>query len=330
MGIGAPERIIVTGGCGFLGANVCPMLAWDDHHVQVIDDLRGQHPPAARAAILAELEAAPGIEVMTIALGEALLQPLKTADIVVHLAGLPGVRNQDRVAHWRGNVACCLEAAELASRADARRLVFTSSSSVYAPTPDTVAEGTELGPLSPYGRSKLEAERALALACERYGIELAILRLSTMFGPWQRSDMLFARLIESSLGGPRVIINGDGSSSRAYLYVADVARAIATAATFAMPEQQVILNLGGAEATTTAAAIDLVEDVTGLRPTVELGPKNPVEHQRIMLDSSRAHRVLSWYPTTSVPTGLKLQISKGLRGADAMATSAVPACLGWA
>ncbi len=182
-------------------------------------------------------------------------------DAVFHLAGQPGVRSFGSVFpdYLRRNLLASQRLFEAAVR-DGVRVVFASSSSVYGaseryPTP----EDTEPRPLSPYGITKLACEQ-LGTAYEReFGLECVVLRYFNAFGPRQRPDMAFARIIGALLDGTTFRVFGDGDQSRGWTYVDDV-----VAATLAAADRgHGVYNVGGAIEASLNDAIGLLEQISG-------------------------------------------------------------------
>jgi UDP-glucuronate 4-epimerase len=182
------------------------------------------------------------------------------------------------------------------------RVVFASSSSVYGdaeayPTP----ESARPRPISPYGITKLACEH-LARA---YGGDTVGLRYFTVYGPRQRPDMAFARLVEAALEGREFELYGD--ASRSFTYVAD-----AVAATIAAMERGrtgVIYNVGGGEEATMRDAIGVLERVSGRKVDVRAEPAARGDARRTAADVSLVAGDLGWAPTTTLEDGLAAQWS---------------------
>src|SRR6478736_9936495 len=145
-------------------------------------------------------------------------------DGVFHLAGQPGVRSFGDVfpLYLRRNVHASQRVFEAAAR-DGVRVVFASSSSIYGaaeryPTP----EETEPRPLSPYGITKLASEHLAAAYAREFGLDCVTLRYFNAFGPRQRPDMAFTRIVLALAAGTRFDLYGDGEQSRGWTYVSDI------------------------------------------------------------------------------------------------------------
>ena len=187
------------------------------HEVVGLDCFTDYYDPALKE------ENARGLDIRRVDLAEDELD-FAGFDGVFHLAGQPGVRSFGDVfpLYLRRNVLASQRVFEAAAR-DGVRVVFSSSSSVYGaaesyPTP----EDTEPRPLSPYGITKLACEH-LAAAYEReFGLDCVTLRYFNAFGPRQRPDMAFTRIVLALAAGTRFDLFGDGEQSRGWTYVSDI------------------------------------------------------------------------------------------------------------
>jgi nucleoside-diphosphate-sugar epimerase len=189
-------RYVVTGAAGFIGSHLVEALQAGGHEVVAVDCFTDYYDPALKE------ENAAAFEVARLDLAEDVLA-LDGFDGVFHLAGQPGVRASfgDFDLYVRRNVRATQRVFESAARAGAR-VVFASSSSVYGdaeryPTP----EDTEPKPISPYGITKLACEH-LAYA---YKLDAVLLRYFTVYGPRQRPDMAFARVVDALARGVRAL-----------------------------------------------------------------------------------------------------------------------------
>jgi len=206
------ERVLVTGGLGFIGSRLCGALLDAGTAVRCVDDLSGAYawPGAAPAAGGAKTGAAAGAALAArgaeVLVAAARPAHVRCIDAVVHLAGLPGVRSARSRAELRAaNVELPARLARAASRQGAR-FVLVSSSSVYGnaaqlPTP----EHAPLAPLNPYAESKAAAEAAVLAT----GADAVIVRPFTVYGPGQRPDMAFARWTRALVAG--AACHGTGS-----------------------------------------------------------------------------------------------------------------------
>lgn len=303
-------RVVVTGAAGFVGGHVAEALADAGHDVVAVDaPWRSASPEAARENWSA-LARTPGITREETDLAADDLSGLAEADVVVHLAGRPGVRSSwgaGRADVERDNVTATRRLLGACS-AGRPRVVVASSSSVYGSAggrPHT--ERDPLRPASPYAASKAEMERLTARAVRR-GLPAVVLRFFSVYGPRQRPDMAFHRFIEAGLGGRPLPVFGDGSQSRAFTHVDDVVAATVAAATGDLPPGTV-LNVGHPEHVPVRDAIAVLAALLGVRPEVRHHAAVPGEATRTWADSGRAAELLGWSARVGLAEGLADQIA---------------------
>ena len=285
------SRYLVTGAAGFMGSHLTEALLARGDDVVAVDLFTDYYDPSLKQ------ENAHAFEVLRLDVAEDEL-PLDGVDGIFHLAAQPGVRAsfEHLDVYLRRNV---LATQRLLEQSDVR-VVYASSSSVYGdaeayPTP----ESANPSPISPYGVTKLACEH-LARA---YGGDAIGLRYFTVYGPRQRPDMAFARLVEAALEAREFDLYGD--ASRSFTYVAD-----AVAATIGAMENGTsgaIYNVGGGEEATMREAIDVLERVSGRRLEVRAEPAARGDARRTAADVSLIARELGWAPTTQLDDGLAAQ-----------------------
>ena len=252
-------RYVVTGAAGFIGSHLRDALEASGHDVVAVDSLTDYYEPARK------LENVGGRDLVEVDLAETDVDALlEGVDGVYHLAGQPGVRasfGPDFDHYVRRNVVASARVFE-AARARGVRVVFASSSSVYGdaeayPTPESAVPR----PISPYGVTKLAAEHLAYAHARTGGLEVVGLRYFTVYGPRQRPDMAFARLLEALASGEAFPLFGDGSASRSFTFVGD-----AVAATIAAMERGragEVYNVGGGDEATMTGVVALAERLAG-------------------------------------------------------------------
>jgi nucleoside-diphosphate-sugar epimerase len=291
-------RYAVTGAAGFVGSHLSEALAAAGHQVVGIDSFTDYYDPALKEENARELE------IQRLDLAE---DPVDFAgfDGVFHLAGQPGVRSFGDVfaLYVRRNVLASQRVFEAAAR-DRVRVVFASSSSIYGdaeryPTP----EDTPPAPLSPYGITKLTCEH-LASAYERsFGLDAVVLRYFTVYGPRQRPDMFFARVVEALARGGDFELYGDGTQSRSFTFVGDAVRATIDA--MERGPAGSVYNVGGGEEASVKEAIAALEAIAGRSLDMRYGPPAPGDAHRTKADIARIEADLGWAPRTALEDGLQ-------------------------
>jgi nucleoside-diphosphate-sugar epimerase len=306
-------RVVVTGAAGFIGSHICERLLDRGDRVLGIDALTASYDPALKRRNCAGLAPREGFELLHRDVNDpGLAGVLAGADAVCHLAGAPGVRSADRRMLERGNVGATRSVMTAAVRAAVPRVVLASSSSVYAPAQSLVGEGAPLAPLSPYGRSKLEAERLAAALAGRGNTELVTLRFFTVYGPRQRPDMAFARFIAAASGAEPMPVYGDGRQRRDFTYVGDAADAVLLA--LERGRSGGVYNVSGARSVTLAHAFELLAASLGAAPPLAHAPTDPREHRCTAADLTLAARDLAYAPRVPLEQGIDGQVAAVGRG----------------
>jgi nucleoside-diphosphate-sugar epimerase len=299
-------RTVVTGAAGFVGSHLCTRLLEQGHDVVGIDAMTDFYDVTHKDANLAALAIWDSFTFHHIDLLDApLRQLLDGAEVIFHLAGQPGVRpswGRKFDVYVKRNVLatqCLLEAVR---QAPVRKIVYSSSSSVYGdaesyPTAETVRPR----PVSPYGVTKLAAEHLCELYRTNFGTPTVSLRLFTVYGPGQRPDMAFSRLIGAALSGARFPLYGDGHQTRDFTYVGDVVDALCAAAASSWTG---VANIGGGSRTSMAEVIRIVEQLVGQAVETVRMPAQPGDVRDTAADTALARRAFDYAPATPLAEGL--------------------------
>jgi nucleoside-diphosphate-sugar epimerase len=293
-------KYVVTGAAGFIGSHLAEGLLTLGHDIVAVDCFTDYYDPALKD------ENARGLDVQRIDLAEEDLD-LGGIDGVFHLAGQPGVRSFGAVfdEYVRHNLIASRRVFETAARAGVR-VVFSSSSSVYGdaetyPTP----ESAEPRPISPYGITKHGCEELARAYARAFVLDVVVLRYFTFYGPRQRPDMAFARMVDALARGVPFELYGDGLQSRAFTFVADGVDATIVAMERAPSEA--VYNVGGGAEATMRDAIATLEDVAARPLEVLQRPAAKGDVRRTAPDTSRIERDLGWRATTALADGLSAQ-----------------------
>ena len=291
-------RYAVTGAAGFIGSHLVEALVAGGHDVRGIDCFTDYYDPALKE------ENARGLDVERLDLAQDELD-FAGLDGIFHLAGQPGVRSFGDVfpLYLRRNVLASQRLFEAAAR-DGVRVVFASSSSVYGaaeryPTP----EDTPPRPLSPYGITKLACEHLAKAYGREFDLDCVVLRYFNAFGPRQRPDMAFTRIVLALAEGTTFELFGDGDQSRGWTYVSDVADATIAA----MSGGKGTYNVGGAIEASMNQAIELLEGISGRSLDVRRLPPVAGDQRRTNADTTRIRSELGWEPHVSLEEGLRRQ-----------------------
>ena len=302
-------RAVVTGAAGFIGSHLCSHLLDHGDEVLGIDSFTDYYDPRRKESNLAHLRERPGFVECRLDLNTAPLAMLfERAEVVYHLAGQPGVRGSwgnDFAPYLRRNVHATQRVLEAAQEVRLWKVVYASSSSVYGDS-ETYPTTEDLcpRPVSPYGVTKLAAEHLCELYRTTSGVPTVSLRLFTVYGPRQRPDMAFTRLIESGLAGRPFLLYGDGNQSRDFTYVADVVRAMRDAA---LSPWTGVANIGGGTRTTMNEVVSKIENLVGPLNVVRL-PSQRGDVRHTASDTARASAGFGYRPRTSLDDGLSRMV----------------------
>ena len=291
-------RYVVTGAAGFIGSHLAEALQEQGHDVVGIDCFTDYYDPARKE------QNARGLDVRRLDLAEDALD-FAGFDGVFHLAGQPGVRSFGAVFgdYVRRNLLATQRVFEAAAAAGVR-VVFASSSSVYGdaetyPTP----EETPARPISPYGITKLGCEHLAHAYAAGFDLDAVVLRYFTVYGPRQRPDMAFTRIVEALASGGSYEIYGDETRSRSLTYVSDVVEATIAA----LERGRGVYNVGGGEETTMADGIEMLERISGRTLEVRCAPAAAGDVKRTKADITRIRADLGWEPRVSLEEGLRAE-----------------------
>jgi nucleoside-diphosphate-sugar epimerase len=310
-------RAVVTGAAGFVGSHVCESLLADGHEVVGVDSFTEYYAPERKQQNLRSCIGHERFRLHRVDLLEAPLAAiLDGADVVFHLAGQPGVRpswGADFATYTSRNVLATQALLEAARTVPLRKVVYASSSSVYGdaeayPTAETVCPH----PVSPYGVTKLAAEHRCELYRVGFGVPTASLRLFTVYGPRQRPDMAFSRLVDAALAGSVFELYGTGEQTRDFTFVEDVVRGFRAAAE---SDFTGVANIGGGSRTSMNEVLDIVTDLAG-SPDVVRRPVQRGDVRDTAADTRVALEGFGYVPRVALRDGLRRMVDSR-RQADA-------------
>jgi UDP-glucose 4-epimerase len=306
-------KILVTGCAGFIGSTLSERLLRSGHEVTGIDCFRSNYDRGVKERNLTWLlpqSTFHFIEQDLITTSFDLI--LDDVHIIYHLAALPGVRTSwgvDFKAYMDNNILVTQRLLEaVKERTSVKKVVYSSSSSVYGGMNGPTKEDRTPLPISPYGVTKLSAEQLCTLYYKNFGLPVNSLRYFTVFGPRQRPDMAFHRMISRILCDQPISIYGDGEQSRDFTFVDDVVTAnLLAAETSANGE---VFNIGGICHLTINEAIQLIEKHTGKKAKKNYLPPQPGDPKHTWADISKAQNMLGYQPTFDIEKGIYLQIEE--------------------
>ena len=292
------SRFLVTGGSGFVGSHVVDrLLAGGAEEVVVFDKV-------VREENLEDARAAGSVRVVEGDVTDrgALAEAAAGVDGVFHLAVLPiGPSEADPRLALDVNVVGTFNVLEAAQQAGARKIVFSSASSVYGDTNETMDESHPLEARSMYGATKIASEYFLRAFHEIHGLDYVTLRYMNVYGPRQEGGLIVSVLRRIESGQPP-LIQGDGSQSFDFVHVADVARL-----NVAAMESEVsgdAFNVGSGGEASVKEIVEKLIELTGAELEPEYDREARVMMARRVGSNARAVEAFGWQPALDLETGL--------------------------
>jgi UDP-glucose 4-epimerase len=307
------SKILVSGCAGFIGSHLCERLLRADFDVVGVDSLTDYYDPAIKKSHLERLLRNPNFEFRQEDLlrVETYQSALDDAVMVFHLAAQPGVRGSwgnSFDTYVRNNILATQKLLEAARTSrELVKFVYASSSSVYGQIQtERVTEEYRTQPHSPYGVTKLAAEHLCSLYYANYGLPTISLRFFTVYGPRQRPDMAFHRLVKAALTGQAFPVYGDGTQERDFTFVGDIVEGLVLAALH--PTATGVYNIGGGHVVSLNEVIQLIEDMTGSPIKRKQLEAQVGDVKRTGADTGKIQSVLGYRPKTPLRDGLRAEV----------------------
>jgi len=304
-------RFLITGAAGFLGSALANRLVQEGHSVRGLDDLSTGDPSALSPEVhfvRGDVNDRPKLWTL-----------LQEIDCVYHLAAK--VLVPESVLYPREynevNVGGTVTLMEAMRDVGVRRVVLISSGAIYGNQEiQPVSEDAIPNPRSPYAVSKLAAEYYVKTIGRLWGIETVCLRVFNAYGPGQHLPPVHApvllNFLRQALQNGTLVVHGDGTQTRDYVYVDDVVQAMIAAST-APGVDQMTINVGSGVETSVRDLVKVVISVTGSEPEVVYNPRSDGGPARMCADLRRAAALLNYHPSISLETGLRLTLERDPR-----------------
>ena len=295
-------KAFVTGGAGFIGSHVAELLLKEGWEVVVFDNLStGKEENIPRGA-----EFIKGDITDFVSLADAT----ENIDVIFHLAALLQIQlsvEEPLITHAH-NVDGTINVFEAARKNKVSRVIFSSSCAVYGDqSAMPLVEDMNPFPLSPYALHKYIGELYARLYGELYGLTIVPLRYFNVYGPRQNPTGSYAgaiaKFISLKKGNKPYVIFGDGSQSRDFVHVSDVARANFQAATSEKVKNADSINI------CTHTETDILKIAKLIGGQYSHAPGRPGEMQRAVGSYEKAKKVLDWEPTISIEDGIASLLS---------------------
>ena len=304
-------KFLITGAAGFIGSHTAERLSDMEYEVIAIDNFSDYYDVALKKLNASNL-AKKGIDVQKVDLRSDDLSRIITEDIshIFHFAAQPGISISSTFEDYLGNnfIATQRILNQIEKLTSKPFFVNIATSSIYG-LEATLTEDQAPLPASWYGVTKLAAEQ-LVLAYSRRGLlQSCSLRLYSVYGPRERPDKLYTRLIDCGLNNkPFPLYEGSLKHLRSFTYVQDIVDGIVSV----IGKEQIcngeIFNLGTEQENTTATGIDVVEDILQTKIQLKSMPARPGDQSRTKANIDKARRLLGYHPTTGLREGLQAQV----------------------
>jgi nucleoside-diphosphate-sugar epimerase len=303
-------KIAVTGAAGFIGSHLAETLAKLGHEVVGIDSFTDYYAAELKQVNAEDIGAA-GVTLHRLDLAtDDLIPALDGVEFLFHLVGQPGISATTPLADYVRNNIVAMDKLLLAcqEQSSMRCFVNVATSSVYGRHAYD-SEDAAPKPTSYYGVTKLAAEQlALALHREK-GFPACSLRIFSVYGPRERPEKLYPKLIRSILTDtPFPLFEGSETHSRSYTYVGDIIEGFVSL--LDQPEKIIgeIINMGSDVEMTTGEGIALIEQIMGKKAKLDIRPKRPGDQLHTCANIGKARELLGYHPHTKLADGLKAEV----------------------
>ncbi len=309
-------NFLITGGAGFIGSHVCERLLLSGHSVWAFDDLNPFYDPNLKRRNLREIQAlARPFEFFhgDLCDPDAVEEIFASVefDQVIHLAARAGVRPslEDPALYQRVNVEGTVNVLEAARRRGVKKVTIASSSSVYGV--NSKVPFAEIDPIfqaiSPYAASKLACEALGHVYHHVYGMDVAMLRFFTVYGPRQRPDLAIHKFASLIQAGRPIPVFGDGSTARDYTYITDILEGILACTRREFGYE--IFNLGESQTVRLSQLIELLETELGKKAVIDRRPLQPGDVPLTCADITKAREKLDYSPNVKIEKGIPLFVN---------------------
>jgi UDP-glucuronate 4-epimerase len=306
-------NFLVTGGAGFIGSHVCERLLHDGHQVWAFDDLNDFYDPQIKRRTLQDIQSLGQPfnfvhgDLTDVRVVNELFASTKF-DQVIHLAARAGVRPslEQPALYQRVNVEGTVNILEAARKSGCKKITIASSSSVYgvnAKVPFSESDPI-FSAVSPYAASKLACESLGHVYHHIYGLDVAMLRFFTVYGPRQRPDLAIHKFTKLIDAGKPIPVFGDGSTARDHTFVTDILDGIlaCTKKEFGFE----VFNLGESQTIRLDQLISLIESALGKKAVIDRQLLQPGDVPITYADISKARRMLGYHPQVKAEKGIPI------------------------
>lgn len=300
------DKVLVTGGCGFIGSALVRVLVRRHYAVTVFDNLTS-----------GASENLPRCKKLTLEVGDIdVYQSIKTAvqghDLVIHLAARAYIPSsfENPVDCFRTNTFGTLNLLKACFDNQVKRLILVSSAEVYGSAMVApMGESHPLNPMSPYASSKLAAEVVAQSFFHNFGLPVVIVRIFNTYGPREGLPYVIPEIIRQCVKEP-VIRIGNSEAERDFTYVEDMALGLALALETKEIEGEIV-NLGYGQSWSIAAVLDKIKRILNKDLPIIFDPSRlrPVDVAKLAADNRKADKLLGWRPLVNLDDGLRRTVA---------------------
>jgi UDP-glucuronate 4-epimerase len=301
---------LVTGAAGFIAFKVIDLLLEEGNTVVGMDNLNSAYDPRLKRWRLDQLKTRKNFifyhqDICNRKALDEIARKYNSFQAVINLAARAGVRYsvEDPWAFLDSNVTGTLNLLEFCRNNKIGKFILASTSSIYGLNPHlpTPEEADSSRPLQPYAASKKAAEVLAHSYHHLYSLDITVFRYFTVYGPAGRPDLALFRFVQWISEGRPVQVSGDGSQSRGFTYLDDIARGTLLGL---KPMGYEIINLGGHQTVTVNELISRVENLTGKKAQIEYIPMHCADMHASWADTTKARKLLGWDPLVTLEEGI--------------------------
>jgi len=323
------KTVLLTGAAGFIGSYVAKRLLEKGYRVVGVDNLNNYYDPRLKKYRLKQLSENPNFTFYRVDIEnkEALrviFQDTKP-DGVINLAARAGVRYSlvNPFVYETTNSLGTLNLLETMREFGLKKFVLASTSSLYAGQPMPFKEDLPVNtPISPYAASKKAAEVMSYTYHYLYGFDVTVVRYFTVYGPAGRPDMCIFRFIKWIDEGTPITVYGDGTQSRDFTFVEDIAEG--TVRAYETETSYEIINLGGNHPHELKEVIELIEKYLGKKAEIIYKPFHKADLKATWADITKAKKLLGWEPKVPLEEGLKRTVDWHVENREFVRTIPLP------
>lgn len=303
------DKCLVTGAAGFIGSHLVEKLVSSGFYVVGIDSFTNYYNQEQKERNIKGLINLPNFTFISAdILRDNLPSLVKDIDYCFHLAGEPGVRlswGQTFQNYLHLNVLTTQKLLESLKNVSVKKFIYASSSSVYGACDLPMKEVNLPKPISPYGVTKFAAEQICHAYWHNHKIPTVALRYFTVYGPRQRPDMAFSRMIRCLEEGEIFYVYGDGRQTRDFTYVDDIVEATISAAKSGASGE--VINTGGGSRANLLEIIEILQKISGKKLKFEHIEGQKGDPADTLADLEKARKYLNYKAKTSLEQGLREQ-----------------------